>query len=556
MNDDLFRRDFGGPEQPEHDNLFLWTILILLLIGLALACWLGSYYIFGHPEKPDSYAILVKLHKLEPPKRFELTHAPAGEFLTPQKVFERYGAMSRFDLEHENEAMLRDYINNYQTTKRLVPYITGRYSIMDSYELKPADFFGSGVVALAQSVDFPQIVIEHVYTAPTQTVPVLDQMLATGLDIKLEKTMDLSAVIQVSRLPDGRLQLTVVPLLYGSYALKQGNGNFSLEPPPQLNPAGGLPILRGQLLKDGLKTYADFVKKRGGPRLATGDGEPVAPVAQSAAQTTIVRVEESPTPAPETTKPSTSVATAAAAPAVKIVVAAKPTPGEPPETAATVGTAAAGVEAASTPVYPPAATAARPTPKVASNTASGVKASVTPAPAVTPHPTPAATSLAGSEATPAVTPATVAAAASPKLQPFLLLSSPTPAIATNTGASWRVYAPGQMPRGRLVTMGEASDLANRGTGGERLYLQGSFVVTAKGENRAVLRSNSTLGNALATVTKAPSARIIVEFPAGSQPPRERSTLTRDESRPFEVRDVRRGPDGQINIYVREVTSEP
>ena len=66
---------------PERINYFAWTVAILLLIGVALAAWLGSFYIFNQPERPDSYRILQKLRKIEPPKRFELTAAPAGEFL-------------------------------------------------------------------------------------------------------------------------------------------------------------------------------------------------------------------------------------------------------------------------------------------------------------------------------------------------------------------------------------------------------------------------------------------------------------------------------------------
>ena len=524
MNDDLFRRDFStrDSEPPVRDNLFIWTVFILLLIGMALACWLGSFYIFGHPEKPDSYRILQKLHKLDPPKRFELVQAPPGEFLTPQKAFEKYSNMSRFDLERENEALLRDYINNFQSTKRLVPYLTGRYSIMSSYELKSTDFFGSGVVALAQSVEYPQTLLEHVYTAGAQTIPVLDQMLAPGLDIKLEKTMDLSAVIHVARMFDGRLQFTVVPLLYGSYALKQGSGSFSLEPPPVLNPAGGLPIVRDQLLQDALKAYAEHLRKRPGSKANVLPGmTPAIPVAQSAAQTTIVRVEESPSPSP---LPVPSATPALAVTETK--EAASPIPQVTPETAPLAEVAPAKPTATPSltkpfvsPTATPAIAAARPSPSVA----------VTPTPA------------------PIASPAKVA------LQPFLV-SSPTPGLTANSGGSWRTYAPGQMPRGRLVNLAETSDLAERGAGGERLYLRGSFVVTASGENRAVLRSSSTLGNALASVTKTPATRIIVEFPAGTQPPPERTSLSRDEQRPFEIRDIRRGNDGQINIYVREVTT--
>src|SRR5260370_18615510 len=53
-------------------NYFAWTIAILLLTGAAFAAWLGSFYIFDQPERPESYRILQKLHKIDPPKRFEL----------------------------------------------------------------------------------------------------------------------------------------------------------------------------------------------------------------------------------------------------------------------------------------------------------------------------------------------------------------------------------------------------------------------------------------------------------------------------------------------------
>src|SRR6266403_3231632 len=79
-------------------NYFAWTVAILLLTGAAFTAWFAGIYIFGQPERPESYRILQKLHKLEPPKRFELTAAPAGEFLTAQQVFERYSTMGAAEL--------------------------------------------------------------------------------------------------------------------------------------------------------------------------------------------------------------------------------------------------------------------------------------------------------------------------------------------------------------------------------------------------------------------------------------------------------------------------
>jgi hypothetical protein len=171
----------------------------------------------------------------------------------------------------------------------------------------------------------------------------------------------------------------------------------------------------------------------------------------------------------------------------------------------------------------------------------------------TPAPTPAEE--------PAETPAAPVPAATPvlrspngvQLTPFLQ-SAPAPVLANN-GASWRTYAPGQMPRGRVIQPSDAAPLAESGLGGERLYLRGNFVVTASEENRAVLRPQA---GALTSLIKpgAGATRVIVQYPVGVQPPSEGSALSRDESRPFMITDVRRGADGQINLYVREITSSP
>src|SRR6478609_428861 len=100
---------FEDEEPPSggRDHLFLWTVFILLLIGVAFACWLGSFYVFGHPEQPRAYQILKKLGKIDAPRRFEVTAAPLGEFLSAQKLFERYSKMTRLELERENAELLR-----------------------------------------------------------------------------------------------------------------------------------------------------------------------------------------------------------------------------------------------------------------------------------------------------------------------------------------------------------------------------------------------------------------------------------------------------------------
>lgn len=109
MDSSLFRYDEPSYSRRSRRkvNFFAWTIVILLLIGLTLAAWIGSYYVFGQPERPDSYKILQKLGKIEQPKRFQLTAAPSGEFLTAKQLFERYGEMRSAELAKTNGELAR-----------------------------------------------------------------------------------------------------------------------------------------------------------------------------------------------------------------------------------------------------------------------------------------------------------------------------------------------------------------------------------------------------------------------------------------------------------------
>ncbi len=147
---------------------------------------------------------------------------------------------------------------------------------------------------------------------------------------------------------------------------------------------------------------------------------------------------------------------------------------------------------------------------------------------------------------PASTPASTAVATPPAVaatQPFLA-SSATPGT-NSRAATWQTYHPGQFPRGRLIEVAQGSTLADQGIGTDPVYLRGDFTVTAARENRAVLRPKQT-GNE--------NVRIIVEFPKGLPVPQEGESLGRAADRPFQIVDVRRGADAQINIYVREITS--
>jgi hypothetical protein len=482
---ELGRSGRRSRQQPENDNLFGWTVFILLLCGFAVACWIGTFYIFTHPEEPFNYHILAKLKKLDPPKRFELTAAPVGEFLTADKLLTKFGAMSTWQIDEENKTLLRAFLRNYDHQVGKVPYVTGKFTVLDSYPLSQTKFCDSGVAIVAQSVEMPTIYIEHLFPAGAEQLPAMQRTLTTGLGIELRRSYDLSAIIHIDNLGGGRLLFTCIPLLYGPYGTTQGGSGFQLEPPKSVNLKAGLPLVSQSQVRDAETRLTQYHRA-----MASQETASAQPNAKS--QVNLVGAEPSVSATPAATVAKTSVA--AATPKSSLTPPAKTTPGQI------------------------AAAIPSPVPKVS----------------------PVATA----------TPVVVAEASQPvqPLQPFLT-ASPTPATSGRV-ESWQTYRPGLMPRGRLLDVDQTTDLADKGIGNATIYLRGDFTVTAARDNRAVLRPHQSLAD---HVLNRGNARIIVEYPRGIATPREGETFQRATDRPFQIVDVRRGADGQVNIYVREVT---
>src|SRR6266853_7052455 len=266
MAQEFFRYEtpYGRPRQ--RTNYFAWTLAILLLTAFAFAAWLGRFYVFWQPERPDSYRLLKKLHRIDPPRRFELTAAPAGEFLNPKQLHDRYAPLGEAELSKANSELARKYIRNFQQVHGLVPYVVGRFRIIDVHQLGAADVFTSGIVALAAAIDNGEVLLEHVYPADRRDIPLMRQTLAPGLEVKLERTHDISAVIHADRSADGRVLITAMPLLYGTYAVTRGTGTFTLEPPLDLNLAAGWPLFKEQMRARAELHYVNYRRQAAGPQ--------------------------------------------------------------------------------------------------------------------------------------------------------------------------------------------------------------------------------------------------------------------------------------------------
>jgi hypothetical protein len=455
---------FGGDmrdrsDRSEHSaggsHIFLWTVFILLLTGFCLATWIGTFTVFGHPERPFSYKILRKIKKLDSPQRYKLNAAPQGEFLTAEKAYARYAAMSDFDMRTLNVQLTRDYIRNFQQTTATVPYLTGRFSVMQSFALQSRDLFPTGAAALAVSLDNPQFLVEQIYPADAETGALIANSLVPGVELELKRTYDLSAVTRVTRLPDGRILVTVVPLTYGSFTLKTSEVSFSLEPPTELNLAAGWPVLRGERLDGADKSFLQYRRKaKLGPLLARA--KDAAPPAEAAKAPDLLVSTESSRKGPSAPR--------AVAPPKKAAA-----PGSPAD-----ATKAPAAAKASTPVATPAA------------------ASTASAPAAVTNPAP------------------------------------------------------NLPPGRRLKAAELGTLGEQQFGkDERVYLTGQFFVQAVAEDRAVLILPGTKPGPKTT-------RVIATFPAVKSVPNVGTELARDDSRPFQVTDIRRTTDGSLTVFVKEL----
>lgn len=510
---------------PENGSLFGWTVFILLLCGVAVACWIGTFYVFSHPERPFSYRLLAKLHKLDPPKRFALTAAPAGEFLGPERLLERFGAVSQNELTDQSDNLQRSYLRNYDHQTYKVPYLIGKYTVLDAYPLTNSKYFNSGMAVIAQAVEVPNIIIEHVFPADKMHMAAMQRILATGLIIEFRRSYDLSAIVHVANLGGGRLLFTCVPLLYGPYGTTQNGAGFQLDPPKELNVQSGLPTVNLVQIENAERKLAEYRRAMGTRVAATAEASDKAP--KSLTGTPELALSGGTQPANGGTAGQVQANAAAAQPVAS--------PGVP---AASPAPALVRVAKAIPLTTPSSPGTAPPVPK-----ATLVKAA----------PVALVTNSGGTLPATTVPPAPRAlpvAAASPVVAQPVLTTSPPPDTTGQVG-TWPTYRPGQMPRGRLLDVQQTSELAERGVGAEPMYLRGDFSVTAARENRAVLRPKQSLAERM---LGRGNARIIVEYPRGLGAPAEGESFQRGSERPFQVVDVRRGADGQVNIYVREVTT--
>jgi hypothetical protein len=112
-------------------------------------------------------------------------------------------------------------------------------------------------------------------------------------------------------------------------------------------------------------------------------------------------------------------------------------------------------------------------------------------------------------------------------------------------ATWPLFPRGKFPAGPTVRAADLGTLPTGSYASQTTYLIGDFVVTAAGSKRAVLREASN--------EKSP-LRLIAEYSEGNPAPAEQTKLTLNEADGLLIREIKKGPDGHLNVQVRVIAA--
>lgn len=230
-------------------GIFWWAIGIVVLVALAAFSWIGSIYIFTHPEKPLNYKLLSRIDRLEKISHFTEKDRPAGKSLTPPELYQKFYPFTDGNLDNHNSLLRRNYITNFKNRDEKPYYVRGRFKVVHSRPLGEGDVFPRGLVARAVAVtedgkDYRNVMVE--YVLPTASAAPV-QGFAPGdlLDIDSRRTKKRlwGAVLNIHRQSEDTLVFTVVPLMYGEHLIDPStNRTLTALPPARLDMSGGFPI--------------------------------------------------------------------------------------------------------------------------------------------------------------------------------------------------------------------------------------------------------------------------------------------------------------------------
>lgn len=231
---------------------FWWLLANGLALCFAVLAWVFCLYVFGNPELPRNYAILKKLGRLPKLERYSALKVPDGNLYDPRRQYSSYINRDAEQLALLNSQLIRNYLTNYPRTLALT-YIEGTYEVQAGRVLTEADYFPHGVVLSARAMVKPDeftkalpypVTIELVL--PNAPPTVLEKC-PPGFQLELRKSPHCCAILHVEKNAgedEQIVHLTVTPIAYNNRYPLTDTIAFSVEPPEEVNPAAGLPVVK------------------------------------------------------------------------------------------------------------------------------------------------------------------------------------------------------------------------------------------------------------------------------------------------------------------------
>ncbi|MCB1229024.1 MAG: hypothetical protein KDN19_02090 [Verrucomicrobiae bacterium] len=228
----IFSREAREEREENIGSLFLWSVVIVVLLGLNAFSWIFCMYVFGNPEVPFNYKLLTKLEKLDPITSFDPVTAPRGKFNNAKTLYLEYYDFDAGKRNAFNGILKRFYLKNY-LERDDVTFISGSFKVESARELQPDDVFPHGVAVRLQAEDFPAAHVDFVLPSPSDFV-IPEEHFRVGDIVQIQESATCAAVIHVQRMDEDNICFTAVPLVAREFETPAGP-KLNVEPPERLN---------------------------------------------------------------------------------------------------------------------------------------------------------------------------------------------------------------------------------------------------------------------------------------------------------------------------------
>ena len=210
----IFSREAREEREDNIGSLFLWSVAIVILLGLNAFSWVFCMYVFGNPEVPFCYQLLTRLDKLDPIEGFEPVTAPRGKFNAARSLYAEYYDPEAYDVEGLNALngiLKRYYLKNYFETGDVV-FLGGPFNVETVRSLEPDDVFPHGLAVRLQAEDFPDAHVDLVLPVP-EDVEIPEEHFRQGDLFQIEESAMCAALLHVHRGKNDQMIFTAVPLV-------------------------------------------------------------------------------------------------------------------------------------------------------------------------------------------------------------------------------------------------------------------------------------------------------------------------------------------------------